>query len=232
MKKNLYVVFVAGGNGTRMGLETPKQFLDLCGAPVLQRTIERFLEAVPGMKAVVVLPTAHIATWKELCEKNRFEIPQMIVEGGITRFHSVKNALSRIPDGAMVMIQDGVRPLASVDLIRRVLDASGETRCVIPASPVTDTLKTLVKSGTEGEWVSDGTPDPDRSRLFGAQTPQIYPSEVLKDAYSLGFNPLFTDDASVARAKEIPLTYIEGQRYNIKITTREDLELARLLLGR
>ena len=90
--------------------------------------------------------------------------------------------------------------------------------------PVTDTLKVLEKK-------ADGTlfPAPeevDRSRIYGAQTPQIFYSELLKKAYTQGFDTLFTDDASVARKYGIPLTFVEGERLNIKITTPEDLILA------
>ena len=94
--------------------------------------------------------------------------------------------------------------------------------------PVTDTLKVLDKDSS-GKLVSSGE-TADRSRFFGAQTPQIFWSEQLKAAYTQGFDTLFTDDASVAERYGIPLTYTEGEKYNIKITTPEDLTLAGKLL--
>ena len=228
MAKIIYGVFVDGGSGTRMGTDMPKQFLDLGGRPILQQTILKFLYAVPEMKVVVVLPREHIERWKKLCAEFHFDVPQILVEGGMTRFHSVKNALSYIPDGAVVLVHDGVRPLLSPAAITRMLDACGDSRNVIPVCPVTDTLKSLV-AGPDGTLVHSDAPDPLRSGLWGAQTPQIFLSEQLKEAYTQGYQESFTDDASVAQAKKIPLTYIAGERYNIKITTPEDLDVARLL---
>lgn len=230
MRKNIYGVFVAGGSGTRMGTERPKQFLDLGGRPILQQTILKFLYAVPEMRVVVVLPADHMADWKKMCADLHFDVPQLLVEGGITRFHSVRNALEKIPDGAVVMIHDGVRPLIHEQTIQRLLDECAGERNVIPVCPVTDTLKSL-KPGPGGTLSESSDPAPRRAGIYGAQTPQIFLSEQLKAAYTLGYDESFTDDASVARAKEIPLTYVPGERYNIKITTPEDLEVARLLFS-
>ena len=94
--------------------------------------------------------------------------------------------------------------------------------------PVTDTLKVLEKKA-DGRLAATGEPI-DRSRIYGAQTPQIFYSEVLKQAYTQGFDTLFTDDASVAERYGIPLTFIEGERLNLKITTPEDLLLAQAIL--
>ena len=230
MEKNIYGVFVAGGSGTRMGTERPKQFLDLGGRPILQQTILKFLYAVPEMKVVVVLPRDHMADWRKLCADLHFDVPQILVEGGMTRFHSVRNALEKIPDGAVVMIHDGVRPLIHTETVGRLLHECAGERNVIPVCPVTDTLKSLTRS-PEGVLAESGQPDPQRAGLYGAQTPQIFLSEQLKTAYTLGYDESFTDDASVAKAKNIPLTYVAGERYNIKITTPEDLEVARLLFS-
>ena len=225
MAKKVYGVFVAGGSGTRMGAEVPKQFLTLGGKTILHQSILKFMSACPGLVPIVVLPAEHIATWKKICREASFDLPQTIVEGGITRFHSVRNALEKVPDGAMVLIHDGVRPLISAELIGRILAAGDEKRCVIPVCPVTDTLKSLVPAG-DGTLVQSGEPDPSRVGLYGAQTPQLFLSELIKEAYKIGYSQAFTDDASVARTAGIPLTYIEGEKYNIKITTPEDLEVA------
>ena len=182
MAKKVYCVFVAGGSGVRMGTEVPKQFLELGGRPILQQSILKFIYACPDLVPVVALPADHIQTWKKLCRETQFDLPQIVVEGGITRFHSVKNALAKVPDGAIVLIHDGVRPLISTDLIKRILETSAEERNVIPVTPVTDTLKALVPAG-DGTLVASGDPDPDRSRLFGAQTPQLFLSEQIKKAY-------------------------------------------------
>ena len=230
MNRRIFVIIVAGGSGQRMGAGIPKQFLLLDGKPILQRTIERFADAFDDAKFLVVLPEEHIDTWKGLCERYSLGCPHTIVRGGISRYQSVRNALEKVPDGALVMIHDGVRPLIHEQTIRRLLDECAGERNVIPVCPVTDTLKSL-KPDPGGTLSDSSDPAPRRAGLYGAQTPQIFLSEQLKAAYTLGYDESFTDDASVARAKEIPLTYVPGERYNIKITTPEDLEVARLLFS-
>ncbi len=236
-ERKKYLIVVAGGSGSRMGSKIPKQFLELDGMPILQRTIERFAEAEPDIHVITVLPKAHRALWDELCLKHCLNRPQILAYGGITRFHSVQNALEKVPDGAFVAIHDGVRPLVSIALIRKMFALmSGGVRALIPVMPITDTLYLLDKSedGQNDLLPLATAPDaevPDRSRLFGAQTPQMFRSEDIKAAYrDTGFRIDFTDDASVARAYKIPLSYIAGERFNIKITMPEDLSLAELLL--
>jgi len=233
MERKKYVIFTAGGSGTRMGGATPKQFLMLDGVPVLQRSISVFKEACPDVNIVTVLPEAHIGTWKSLCAETSFNYPQILVKGGITRFHSVKNALVVIPDGALVAVHDGVRPMISPELVSRMFARMASCRALIPVLPMVDTLKSLVRNSS-GELVPSGLPDPDRSRVYGAQTPQMFLSEELKAAYERPFDTSFTDDASVAAKSGIPLSFIEGERGNIKITTPEDMRAAEsmLLLGR
>ncbi|MCR5351122.1 MAG: 2-C-methyl-D-erythritol 4-phosphate cytidylyltransferase [Bacteroidales bacterium] len=222
MRRKIYGIFVAGGSGTRMGGDLPKQFLPLGGRPILQCTIERFLEAVPDLHVITVLPRVHFQTWKDLCAVHSFHCPQTLVAGGLTRFHSVQNALRKVPDNAIVSIHDGVRPLITAALVRRMLDRmeQGDCRALLPVVPVVDTLRS--KDPSE--------PDPDRSRIVAVQTPQIFRSEDIKAAYSQAYDLSFTDDASVADRKGIPLTLEEGERFNLKITTREDLILAEAIL--
>lgn len=233
MERKNYVIFTAGGSGTRMGAATPKQFLLLDGVPVLQRSISAFVEAVPGIRVVTVLPEAHIETWKRICAETGFDVPQIIAKGGITRFHSVKNALEKIPDGAVVAVHDGVRPLVSPALLREMFARMEHCRALIPVLPMVDTLKALDRAG-DGTLSTAESADPDRSRIYAAQTPQIFRSEELRAAYAQAYSLEFTDDASVARKYGIPLSYIEGERKNLKITTPDDLVLAEsyLLLGR
>ena len=229
MERKIFLVAVAGGRGSRMGTDVPKQFLPLGGKAVLERTISRFLEAFPEISVVTVLPKEHLASWDAYCFSRGFSVRQTIVPGGITRFHSVRAALEKVPDGAIVAIHDGVRPLVSVSLLRRMAERMRTERALIPVLPVTDTLK-ILDSSDGGALVTAPDPDPLRSRYFAAQTPQMFLSEEIKAAYAGPFDPSFTDDASVARKNGIPLSYIEGERYNIKITTPEDLVLAEAVL--
>lgn len=225
MERKKYLVVTAGGSGSRMGADVPKQFLPLQGKAILQRTMERFLEACPGIRILTVLPKDHFGTWKAYCAAHNFNVPQTLVAGGITRFHSVRNALAKIPDGALVAVHDGVRPFVSKELIERMFSRMEVCRALIPVLPVTDTLKVLDRDRETGFLHSAGE-RLDRSRVFVAQTPQIFRSEDLKAAYAEAYDPLYTDDASVAENIKIPLSFIEGERFNIKITTPEDLVLA------
>lgn len=228
MDRKIYVIVMAAGSGTRMGSMLPKQFLDLGGKPIIQRTIEKFIYAFPEVHIVTVLPKDHIEYWKKCCIENDFHCPQMIVEGGITRFHSVKNALSKVPEGAIVAIHDGVRPLISVDKIKELFALMETERAVIPVMPMTDSLKVLKK--VDGRLIPVEGASVDRSMIYGAQTPQIFLSEDLKQAYEQPYDTLFTDDASVAHRFGIVPAYAEGERQNIKITTPQDMDLARGVL--
>ncbi len=236
MSRKKILIVMAAGSGVRMGASVPKQFLDLGGVPILRMTIEKFVKAVPDIKVVTVLPKDHLSFWKEYCVSSDFSCPQTLVMGGFTRFHSVRNALEKVPDGAIVAIHDGVRPLLSAELILRMfarMESEG-LRSLIPVIPSVDTLKVLDKVRREngqdvlvpavGESV-------DRSRVFGAQTPQMFLSKDIKEAYSQPFDTAFTDDASVALKKGIPLSFCEGERYNFKLTSPEDLDLARLIIS-
>ena len=228
MERKKYLVVTAGGSGVRMGSALPKQFLELGGRAVLQRTIERFLEACPDIKVITVLPEAHMGWWRLYCRDRNFLCPQRLVAGGFTRFHSVKNALAFVPDGAVVAVHDAVRPLLTPALIRTMFERMDAVRALIPVVPSVDTLAVLDKDpdGT----LRDSGEEVDRSRVFGAQTPQMFRSEDLKAAYGQGFDPAFTDDASVARRYGVPLSYVAGERNNIKLTTPEDLALAEAIL--
>lgn len=220
MQRKVFVVIVAGGNGTRMGGDIPKQFLEIDGVPVLQRTIERFVSAIPEIKIITVLPGEHFSTWKDLCLKHSFFCPQKLVEGGITRFHSVRNALENVPDGAIVGIHDGVRPFISIELIRKLYAMMETETAVAPMLKITDSLK-----------FADGSfPEPDRNNIISVQTPQLFRSEDIKAAYRQAYSPAFTDDVSVAVRNGVHVSFADGEKLNIKLTTKEDLILAGAIL--
>lgn len=230
MAKDFYLVVTAGGAGTRMGAGRPKQFLALDGVPVLRKTISRFAEAWPGVRIVTVLPQEWLSWWRDYCLEKNFSVPQMLVPGGITRFHSVRNALARVPDGAVVAVHDGVRPFVSVPFLRDLAARMNDgRRALIPVLPSTDTLVVL-RNGENGLEPAEGR-SVDRSEIWRVQTPQLFLSEDLKAAYARPYDPSFTDDGSVAAANGIPLTFCEGERFNLKLTTPEDLLLAQALRG-
>ena len=229
MERKKFVIIMAAGSGTRMGADMPKQFLELEGKAILQKTIEVFLQACPDILVITVLPQDHMAYWREYCLRRNFICPQVLVSGGITRFHSVRNALDKVPDGAVVAVHDGVRPLLSTELVRDIFTAAEQESAVIPVVPCVDTMKVLESKDGRLEAVPGAQAD--RSVLYGAQTPQVFHSEVIKEAYSMAYDTSFTDDASVLEKYGKSLSYIIGERLNIKITTQDDLILARAILS-
>ena len=221
MNKERYAIIVAGGRGLRMGGELPKQFLPLCGKPVLMRTLELFEGEVSQI--ILVLPEDHIPFWEELCERYHFTLPHTVALGGETRFHSVRSGLSHLPQAGLVAVHDGVRPLASRALIRRSFEEAERSGAALPACPVTDSLRFRQDEG-KSEAV-------DRSRYVAVQTPQTFDLGRLQQAYEQAYSPLFTDDASVYEAASLgSITLIDGEETNIKLTTPRDLLLAELLL--
>lgn len=219
MKK--FAIVVAGGSGTRMGTDIPKQFLELCGKPVLMHTIEIFHRWDNACKIILVLPESQQSFWQELCQRHGFAVPVKVVAGGDTRFFSVKNGLQQINDAGIVLIHDGVRPLVSSRTLDRCVDSAIANGNAIPALPVTESLRK--KDGDTSIAV-------DRSMFFSVQTPQTFQTKQIQLAYSQEYDPIFTDDASLAEKAGFPIFMVEGNRENIKITTPEDLIFAEALL--
>ena len=218
-----YAIIVAGGSGKRFGSEMPKQFLPLDGKPVLMRTIEKFDQA--GATIVVVLPVEHQEMWMAMCKDDNFAVSHTIADGGKTRFESVKNgiaAIENLADGNLVAVHDGVRPLASVELINRCYDTAQETGSAIPVVNPSDSIRQVMDDGTSQQLL--------RSSLRAVQTPQTFKAELLRGAYDVEESPLFTDDASVIEAIGHKVALVEGEIANIKITTPIDMVIATELL--
>lgn len=220
-------IIVAGGSGTRFGAQLPKQFLELAAKPILMRTIEAFGENRDGsFDVIITLPTGQMELWRALCERHGFVVPHRVVAGGETRWHSVKNALDSIGDIAdvdVIAVHDGVRPLATANLINRVLDAARRDGAAIPVVPLNDSVRLLDGDG--------GSHALDRSSLRAVQTPQAFDARLLIEAYRQPFDPTFTDDASVVERYGHQVTLVEGDPQNLKITRPMDLALAEYLLN-
>ena len=218
-----YAVIVAGGQGVRMGADRPKQFLEIGGKPILRHTIERFQAYDPKIDIILVLPEAQKDWWRDYCRQTGFLERYTMVSGGITRFHSVQNALRFVSDDGRVAIHDGVRPLLSAALLERLFEAAEKYPAVIPAVPVVESVRRK-----EDEEVSVPV---SRDGLVLVQTPQLFDARLLKDAYRQPFTPAFTDDASVFEAAGGTVHIVPGDRINLKITTPDDLGLAAALLA-
>ena len=207
-----------------MGSDIPKQFLPIGGKPVLMRTLERFRQYSPTLQIILVLPKAQQDYWQKLCQDYAFDIGYLLADGGESRFHSVQNGLSLIPDDAegVVGVHDGVRPFPSIDVIRNCYETARTAKAVIPVIPVVETVRHL--QGNTSETVP-------RSDYRLVQTPQTFDIQLLKAANKQPYNDGFTDDASVVEAFGFDITLVEGNRENIKITTPYDLKIAEVLIG-
>ena len=211
-------LIVAGGNGKRMKSKIPKQFLLLNNFPILMHTIKQFSHFD---EIILVLPNTQFDYWKSLCEEAKFKISHVLVEGGKTRFQSVKNGLEKIDDSAMVAIHDGVRPIISKILINRMVSETKKGIGVIPIVPIKDSIRKLYK--TYSKHI-------DRKNLYQVQTPQFFICSDIKDAYKQKFSEHFTDDASVLESNGGKIATTVGEIKNLKITTEQDLKLAEALM--
>ncbi len=217
-----YAIIVAGGSGTRMDTEIPKQFLLLNEKPVIMHTIAAFSASAPKPEIIVVLNKQYFGLWEDLCRKYQFIIPHQVVAGGKTRFHSVKNALDTVTDTAVIAIHDAVRPLTGTGIIAQAYQLALKKGNAVVAVPSKDSVRWQDATGVSQHL--------NRSEVFLVQTPQIFQSAILKKAYEQGHSEHFTDDASVVERSGIQINLLPGDPDNFKITFPMDLRLAELIL--
>lgn len=219
MKK--IAVIVAGGKGTRMNSETPKQFMLLKNKPVLYYTINAFLSAYDDIEIILVLPAEHMGKGQEIIdgyfERSRFRL----CEGGRSRFHSVQNGLALVNEESIIFVHDGVRCLLSSSLIKKCYEAALEYGNAIPAIDSKDSLRLIT---------SNGNKILKRNKVKLIQTPQTFHSKILLSAFKIDYKDKFADEASVVEAFGLRMNLIEGEENNIKITTPFDIRLAENLL--
>jgi len=220
-----YAIIVGGGSGTRMQSAVPKQFLLLCGRPVLMYTIEAFNTSAVKPEIILVLPAAYHAYWKQLCDEHQFNIPHQLIAGGETRFHSVKNGLDTIHDetNALIAVHDAVRPLTGTHLIENAYQVAAEKGNAVVAVKSRDSVRLMQNSHSKSLLRDD---------VYLVQTPQTFQSAQIKKAYKQQFSAKFTDDASVIEEMGIKINLAEGDYKNIKITFPEDIAIAEMLLKR
>lgn len=221
MQSQEYAIIVAGGKGTRIKSALPKQFLELNGLPILMHTINAFQRYSKNMVVILVLPEDDFETWRSLCTKHNFTATLTLQKGGDTRFQSVKNGLEKIEGDGLVAIHDGVRPLVSEDII----GASYRLAAVHKTAVAAVRLKESIRMTDQ-----DNTKSVDRSKFRLIQTPQTFDVALIKKAYQIKDDPSLTDDASVAERAGQVISLFEGSYENIKITTPEDLTIAKALL--
>lgn len=207
-----------------MGSDVPKQFMLLGGRPIIMRTIDRFVEALPDLRITLVLHPDSVEMWKQLCKEHDFRVDCQIALGGTERYHSVKNGLAAIDSESaddMIAVHDAVRPLVSVEVIRRAYAEARQSGAVVPALPSVESVRLM-----DGRGSSVAV---NRNNVMLVQTPQVFSLALLRKAYSQPYCETFTDDASVVETLGHPVQIIPGNRENIKITTPTDFRIAELL---
>lgn len=218
MKK--FAIIVAGGSGLRMGNAMPKQFLLLQNKPLLWHTITAFITAYNDVEIILVLPKDHLLIGQKITET--FPLNSItIIEGGNTRFQSVKNGLTLVPPNAIVFVHDGVRCLVSINLIHKCLEQALAKGSAIPAVAATDSIRIVN---------NDGAVVTDRNNIRIIQTPQTFKSDLLLAAFKQDYKDSFTDEATVVEAFGENIFLIEGDYNNLKITRPIDLIIAEKIL--
>ena len=216
-----FVLIVAGGTGTRMQSKTAKQFLSVKGLPLMWWTLRRFKEAAPDAHLCVVLNPNLFDEFKELEQKYEDSGANAIIPGGVERFHSVLHGLTTLPDEGVVAIHDAVRPFPTVEMIQKCFDAAALHGSAIPVTPLKNSIRRLDKNGKSTAE--------NRADFLNVQTPQCFDLALIKPAFAVEYDPSFTDDASVFEAAGHSIHLCEGDPINMKITTNEDLNIARAL---
>jgi 2-C-methyl-D-erythritol 4-phosphate cytidylyltransferase len=214
-------LIVAGGSGTRMETNVPKQFLLLAGKPILMHTLEAFYFA--GVNQIIlVLPQSQIEFWNQLCQTHGFTIKHQLVAGGASRFESVNNGLQQCNDNDIVAIHDGVRPFISKEIILKSFETALEKGNAVAAVRLKDSIRKVELLGNKNV---------NRDNYYLIQTPQTFKVELIKEAYAAQDHINFTDDASVLEANGHAINLIPGDYKNIKITTPEDMLIAEAFLN-
>lgn len=227
--KKVTAMITAAGQGSRMGLELPKQFIKIGprGETILESTVKIFDDCPAVDEILITANRDYLARTGELCAP--FRKVRGIVEGGRERQDSVREGLRRTSDAGLILVHDAARPFVTEAVILRVLACAYESGAAVPVVPVRDTIRQSTVSAWE---VCDSTEVDvsvsetlDRTRLFRVQTPQGFRTELLKQAYREAYEAGFygTDEAGLVERFAAPVCMVRGEEANKKITTREDL---------
>ena len=219
MKK--IVIIVAAGMGRRMNSDIPKQFILLDNIPILIRTIQVFYSYDSNIEIRLILPGEEIETWDKLCQEYNFALKHTVLSGGETRFQSVHNGLVDIDNPVLIAIHDGVRPLVSTKTIDDCFKIAEENGTAVPVLPLKESIR---------EVLGEDSVSRNRGMFRIVQTPQVFQSEILLDAYNTEYLESFTDDASVVEHAGYKIYLSDGNEENIKITSPIDLRIAEILL--
>ena len=228
MSRDVGVVIVAGGSGSRVGGGELKQLRWIAGKPMLLHSLQAFQMIIEVGMVVCVLPKQYAGDpppWLFQCDTDRM----LISVGGRTRAESVANGLEDLPaECTTVLVHDAARPLVSEGMIRRVIAEAKQGHAAIAALPVVDTLKRVNADGLITETLS-------RENLWRAQTPQGFPRTLIerahREAKAGGWHGEATDDAALCERLGVPVRVVRGSEAAMKVTEEGDFSRAELLAG-
>lgn len=212
-----YALIVAGGSGQRMRNSVPKQFLLIHNKPILLHTVEKFSKTNLFDKIILVLSSNHREQWNKIVKDYSFNSHITVVDGGNSRYESVKNGLKEVDNDGYIAIHDGVRPLVSELLIKKCMNELLVNTSAVPSIPLVDSIRQVSNASNEIA---------ERNNFRIIQTPQCFHSDLLKKAYEEIEDFELTDDASVFEKFGQKIHLIEGEPMNIKITVASDLLIA------
>lgn len=210
MKK--YALIVAGGIGSRMQSELPKQFMEIQSLPIIIHTINKFISVCD--QVILVLPKEFLDYWHNLKEQYFPNVGILVAIGGTTRTQSVINGMAMVDgDDGLIAIHDAARPFVSPKSIQSCYKAAEQSGSGVLAVPLKDSIRKLENSKSV---------QCDRSQFVLMQTPQTFQVSLFRKALE-DVEGIFTDDASLVEAGGHSITLVEGTYENIKITTPEDI---------
>lgn len=229
MKEKIAAIILAGGRGSRMHSDVPKQYMEVSGRPLLYYTLKAFEDS--EVEEIILVAGENDLDYcrTEIVEKFQFHKVKHITAGGRERYHSVYAGLRAVSDADYVLIHDGARPLVSQEIIGRNICEVRQCKACVTAVPAKDTVR-----------ISDGTCyaeyTPDRSRVWLMQTPQTFQYSLIIKAYEqLMAHEIsgITDDAMVVETcLKFPVKFVEGDYRNIKVTTPEDMVLIQYFVSK
>lgn len=227
-------ILPAAGLGTRMGAETPKQFLELDGAPILVHSLRKLASCELVTDIIVATRGDEVGRLEERLRQEKFRQTLRVVKGGDTRQESVAAALKQVEsDTEIVLVHDAVRPFVTREQIARVIEEARNCGAAILGIPAMDTVKE-VKRTSLPEDVALITMTVPRERVVMAQTPQAFQTQILRDAFARaeadGVNA--SDEAGLVERLGQEVHVVLGSERNIKITKPADMELANFYLER
>jgi len=220
--KDQYLIIVAGGSGSRMNSDVPKQFMEINGEAMIVKTLRCFLNYNISMQIIICVHPAYKTQLQELLDKSGLtDADIQITEGGNTRFDSVKNGLELLNDKTGVVgIHDAARPFVSLQTIKNCFETADSSGNAIPCIGINESLRKI--DGSLSHAVN-------RDAYKIVQTPQCFLISEIKIAFEQDYNPKFTDDATVLESTGKKINLVVGNIENIKITSPSDLQMAKYL---